>query len=112
MFRTVTIRLVFINFYLKFLSIDNKVDALTWPKCGEFVFPADDINLSAEERQFRRKLPALFEPFDKSNSTDIENTLRTLKKFNVSFASERKNLAKQTLSPTIDIVSNVKSNRF
>lgn len=109
MFRNVTIRLILIYcLCLTFLSIDNKssVNAIAWPECGEFVFPKDDINLSAEEKQFRRKLPTLFDSYDCGNTTDIESTLKSLEKFNVPFVAERKKqLAKQTLSPILDIVS-------
>lgn len=108
MFRNVTLRLVLIYFHVTFLSIDNTaVNAIAWPECGEFVFPKDDINLTAEEKQFRRKLPNLFDSYDSGNTTGIESTLKSLEKFNVPFASERKKLAKQTLSSTLDIVSKV-----
>lgn len=108
MFRNVTLRLILLYYWcLTFLSIDNKsiVNAIAWPECGEFVFPKDDINLSAEEKQFRRKLPTLFDSYDGGNTTGIENTLKSLETFNVPFATERKKLAKQTLSPILDIVS-------
>lgn len=111
MFRNVTLRLISIYYLCQtFLSIDNKstANAIAWPECGEFVFPKDDINLSAKEKQFRRKLPTLFDSYDGGNTTGIENTLKSLEKFNVPFATERKNLAKQTLSPTQDIVSGKK----
>lgn len=101
MFRNVTLRLVVIYLYLTLLSID----AIAWPECGEFVLPKDDIYLSAEEKQFRRKLPILFDSYDGDNATGIENALKSLGKFDVPYASERKTLAKQTLSPTQDIVS-------
>lgn len=103
MFRKVTLRLVFTYLYVTLIPVDNTVDAISWPECGEFVLPKDDdINLSAEEQQFRRKLPTLFDSYDSGNATGIENTLKSLKKFDMP--SERKHLAKQTLSPTLDIV--------
>lgn len=106
MFRSVTVRLVFIQFYLEILCFDSKVNAITWPECGEFAHPSDDINLSTEEEQFRRKLPILFDSFDGNSTTSIENTVKTVETFDVPFASsERKTLAKQTLSPTLDVVS-------
>lgn len=107
MYRNVAHRLVFIYLYVTFATIANdRVNAIAWPECGEFVLPKDDdIDLSAEEKQFRRKLPTLFDSFDGGNATGIENTLKSLKKFHVPHASERKYLAKQTLSPTLDIVS-------
>lgn len=108
MVRNVTLRLILIyHLCLTILTIDNRsaVDAIAWPECGEFVFPKDDINLSAEEKQFRRKLPTLFDSYDSGNATGIENTLKSLEKFDVPFVTERKKLAKQTLSPMLDIVS-------
>lgn len=114
MFRNVSLRLILINYVcLTILSIDDDkstANAIAWPECGEFVFPKDDINLSAEEKQFRRKLPTLFDSYDGGNTTGIESALKSLEKFNVPFATERKKLAKQTLSPILEIVSE-KGNR-
>lgn len=115
MFRNVTLRLILIYYLcLTILSIDDNkwtANAIAWPECGEFVFPKDDINLSAEEEQFRRKLPTLFDSYDGGNTTGIENTLKSLEKFDVPFATERKRLAKQTLSPILEIVSDEKRQR-
>lgn len=90
--------------YLICLSI-GKLNAVAWPQCGEFVFPRDDINLTAGEKQFRRKLPCLFESYDRGNATGVEKTLQSLEKFKVPLTSDRKNVEKQMLSPSLEIVS-------
>lgn len=90
--------------YLLTSSIDI-VSAVEWPQCGEFVFPMDETNLSAEEKQFRRKLPTLFESYDCGNETEIERTLKSLDKYKISLTSDKNCLEKQTLSPSQEIVS-------
>lgn len=95
--------LLFLIVYISVLSIDI-VNGVTWPQCGEFVFPKDDTNLSIEEKQFRRKLPTLFESYDCGNAFDVEQTLKSLEKFK-NLTSEKKCLETQTLSPSLEIVS-------
>lgn len=90
--------------YLSCLSIDT-ANALEWPKCGEFVFPEENTNLSAEEKQFRRKLPSLFKSFDSGNYSDIEITLRSLEQFQSLQTSDIEYLERQKLSPSLEIVS-------
>lgn len=94
--------------YLSAVSIDT-VNAVAWPQCGEFVFPMDDTNLTAEEKQFRRKLPSLFESYDCGNASDVEKTLKSLEKYRASLTpTDKKCFEKQTLSPSQEIVSMVK----
>lgn len=83
----------------------DPINALGWPECGEFVFPNDDTNLSAEEKQFRRKLPNLFDSFESGNFSGIENTLKSLEAFRTPLTSDKANLERQTLSPVLEIVS-------
>lgn len=90
--------------YLLAVSIDI-VSAVKWPQCGEFVFPMDDTNLSAEEKQFRRKLPSLFESYDCGNASELERTLKSLEKYKTSLTSDKNCFAKQTLAPSHEIVS-------
>lgn len=94
---------IFLITYISISSIDT-VNAVKWPQCGEFVFPKDDTNLSIEEKQFRRKLPTLFESYDCGNTFDVEKTLKSLEKFK-NLTSEEKCLETQTLSPSLEIVS-------
>lgn len=103
--------LIFLKVFISFLSIDLVI-AIKWPKCGEFVIRKDDYNLSAEEKQFKQNLPLLFESFDCGNVTNVENTLKSLEKFKVSFTSDKKCLEKQTLSPSQEIVSIINSLLF
>lgn len=90
-------------FLIVYISIDI-VNGVAWPQCGEFVFPKDDTNLSIEEKQFRRKLPTLFDSYDCGNAFDVEKTLKSLEKFK-NLTSEKKCLETQTLSPSLEIVS-------
>lgn len=90
--------------YLTCISV-NRLNALKWPQCGEFIFPRDDINLSTDEKQFRQKLPYLFDSYDHGNVTGIENTLKSLEKFKVPLTSEQKYAEKHMLSPSLEIVS-------
>lgn len=85
------------------------VNAVGWPQCGEFIFPMDDTNLSAEEKQFKQNLPSLFELYDCGNATDVERALKSLEKFKTSLTpTDKKCFEKQTLSPSQEIVSMVK----
>lgn len=90
--------------HLACLAVD-RLNAVAWPQCGEFVFPKDDTVLSADEKQFRRKLPSLFESYDCGNATGIERTLKSLEKFKVPLTTEQRNLENQKLAPALDIVS-------
>lgn len=90
------------------LSIDI-ANGVAWPQCGEFIFPKEDTdnNLSIEEKQFKRKLPTLFESYDCGIAVDVEKTLKSLEKFKnlTSPSSEKKCSETQTLSPSLEIVS-------
>lgn len=103
MWLTVSVLVCLIAYFLA-LSIDI-VNAVEWPQCGEFVFPMDDTNLSAEEKQFRRKLPSLFDSYDCGNATEIERTLKSLEKYKTSLATDKNCFERQTLSPSLEIVS-------
>lgn len=99
---------LFLILYISTLSIDI-ANGVAWPQCGEFVFPKDDTDnkLSIEEKQFKRKLPTLFESYDCGNALDVEKTLKSLEKFKnlTSPSSEKKCSETQTLSPSLEIVS-------
>lgn len=90
--------------FLANLTIDTAA-TLAWPQCGEFVFPKDDIYLSAEEQQFKRKLPTLFDSFDRGNASGFEKTLKSLDTFKGPLTTEIRSVEKQTLSPALEIVS-------
>lgn len=77
-------------------------NGVAWPQCGEFVFPKDDYNLSIEEKQFKRKLPTLFESYDYGSALDI--SLENLQN-PTSPSSEKKCSETQTLSPSLELVS-------
>lgn len=96
--------LVFVIVYLSFISIDI-INAVTWPQCAEFVFQKYDTNLSREEKQFKQKLPSLFESYDCGNVSDVEKTLKSLEKYKISFTQHEKCMEKQILSPSQEIVS-------
>lgn len=88
-------------------SIDN-LNALGWPECGEFVFPKDEINLSTEEKQFKQKLPPLFESYDCGNASSFQTALKSLGKFKLPFTSDKKSPERQTISASLEIVSILK----
>lgn len=83
----------------------GRLNVVAWPQCGEFVFPTDDTNLSADEKQFKRKLPTLFESYDCGNASGIDQTLKSLEKFKAPPTLEEINLEEQTLAPSLEIVS-------
>lgn len=99
---------LFLIVYISTLSI-GIANGVVWPQCAEFVFPKDDTdnNLSIEEKQFKRKLPTLFESYDCGDALDVEKTLKSLEKFkNLTSPSSVKKCAEtQTLSPSLEIVS-------
>lgn len=70
------------NLILLFVSLSTKkwFVVIGWPQCAEFRFQSTDTDksLNSMEKEFKQRIPKLFDSYDVGNYSGVERTLHSL----------------------------------